>query len=135
MATSLHDIPGEHVASVPLREHAAATATESQYAWVAPFKCKITEIGFRPDGDITGADTNYTTVSLKIYDDADGSVGSALDTAEFTSGTNKSAGSMWWFDPGVIELNQFDTVVIEWAKVASGLKIPTCQLVIKYQGA
>lgn len=131
MATSLHDIPGEHVASIPFREHAAATATESQYAWVAPFDCTISGLHVIFDANITGADSNYTTFGVWVdNDNTDG-----LMEIDYSSGTDATAGTPVVSTDTPVSAAAGNAVVIDWTKTGNGLKIPSGLLVIKYQGA
>lgn len=136
MANSLHDIPGEHVACVPFREHAAATATERQHAWVAPFKCKVTACDVIFDANITGADTNYTDVGTSFNGGSD-----IINEDSFQSGTDAVAGSPHPFTGAhaannlPVTLDAGDVIQVDWTKTGNGLKIPTGLLVIKYQGA
>lgn len=132
MATSLHDIPGEHIACIPFREHAAATASEWGYCYQLPFKAKITSVAVIFNADITGADTNYTRFAVG-YDD--GGL-EPFKSTDFTSGTNATEGASNDYSPSVETILAAGTnIAITWTKVASGLKIPTGLLIIKYVGA
>lgn len=136
MATSLHDIPGEHVACIPLREHAAATATEFQYVFTAPFDLRITSAHVQFDAAITGVDTNNTSVSLQTETDP-----YTVSTLAFSSGNDATASDPVDLSP--IGDNAHQAAVMaagtratfSWTKNANGLKIPTGLLTIKYQGA
>lgn len=136
MATSLHDIPGEHVAYIPLREHAAATATEYQKCFLPPFRCKITEVSIVFDAAITGADSNSTTVSVVVGE-------TTLKSIEYTSGTNAAATDVVDFSPSsphevaaaAVGSVLGSMVSVGWTKVGNGLKIPSGLLIVKYQGA
>lgn len=132
MATSLHDIPGEHVACIPFREHAAATATEDMHAWVAPFKCKITACDVIFDANITGANTNYTTFAVWA-DNEDTDLFIDIDYDD--SGKTATAGTPVASTNTPITLAAGDAVKVSWTKEGNGLKIPTGLLVIKYVGA
>ena len=133
MTTSLHDIPGEHVACIPFREHAAATTDETAYCFVLPFKAKVSDISVVFDANITGADSNSTdfVVGYEV-----GGEFTTFKATSFVSGTNATAGAANDYTPASETILEAGTMIaVVWEKVGNGLKIPTGLLIIKYVGA
>lgn len=127
---------GERVAFIPFREHAAATANEVMYAWVAPVDCTITGCDVIFDANITGADTNYTSFGV-IWESGVGGFGNIVHD-DFTSGTNATAGEPHEFGTDNIPVQDIvagSTVKVQWTKTGDGLKTPTGLLVLKYTPA
>ena len=92
MATSLHDIPGNHVATYALRGHLAATATEKAFIFRAPFACTILSVEIIWDAAISGTATNYTNVNLLNAGTA-GTGTTELGNVDYASGTDAVAGA------------------------------------------
>src|SRR4051812_42240746 len=76
MVTTIHDVPGNFVFPVPLKAHAAATATELQNVFRVPYAAKIVSVELIPDGAVTGQATDYT--SLSVINAGTGGVGTTV---------------------------------------------------------
>lgn len=136
MASSIHDIPGNHVATAPIRAHAAATATELIAIFRAPFACKIVSVEILWDAAITGADTNTTHVNLHNRGTAGtgttelGNIDyvNATDAAQFVAEDLYSPATPLSIAAGVI-------LAVQLEKVSSGLALPNGTAIITYTGA
>lgn len=136
MTTSIHDIPGVHVDAVPLKSHAAATATELSFVWVAPFAAKVRAVRVIWDAAITGADTNTTHVNL-INADVEGDGTDELANIDYTSGTDAVAGATidLYAPASPLAVAAGTKLVIQHEKVGNGLLIPSGLVIVEYEAA
>ena len=136
MSISIHDIPGNHVATFPVPAHAAATATEVVNIFRAPFACKIVSVELIPDAAITGADTNSTNVNLLNAGTA-GTGTTELGNIDFASGTDAAAGVAQDLYRPATALSVASGVIlqVQIEKVSSGLAIGRFTAVVTYQAA
>lgn len=136
MVSSVHDIPGAHQAQYALRAHAAATATEVAYVFVAPFACKVRSVSLVWDAAITGANTNTTNVNL-LNAGADGTGTTELANIDYASGTNATAGATvsLYAPASYLSLAAGAKLAIQIEKVGTGLALPTGTVVVTYEGA
>jgi hypothetical protein len=135
MSNQLHDIPGNHVATAPIRAHAAATATELVGIFRAPFACKIISVEILWDAAITGADTNTTHVNLHNRGTA-GTGTTELGNIDYVSGTDAAAFvAEDLYSPATpLEVAEGVILAIQLEKVASGLALPNGTAIVTYQG-
>lgn len=136
MATQLHDIPGAFQATYQLRAHAAATATEQAYCFVAPFACKIRSVQVIWDAAITGADTNSSSVGV-LNTGTDGTGTTALGTAvAYVSGTDAAQGAtVDLYAPSPYTAIAVGVkLAVQITKVGTGLALPTGLVVVTYEG-
>lgn len=136
MATSLHDIPGAHQTHYALRAHAAATATEDAFCFVAPFACKIRAVEIVWDAAITGTATNYTNVNL-INAGTDGTGTTELANIDYLAGTNASAGAtVSLYAPATpLALAAGAKLKLQLEKVGTGLSLPSGLVRITFEAA
>jgi hypothetical protein len=91
MASSIHDLPGNHTAFVIIHAHAAATATESIPIFVAPFACKLMSVTVTPAAAATGDNTNRTNINLQNGGTA-GTGTTELGNLDYATGTDAAVG-------------------------------------------
>lgn len=136
MVSSLHDVPGNHVAFYALRGHAAATATEKAFVFRAPFDAKIVSVEIIWDAAITGADSNTTHVNLLNAGTA-GTGSTELGNIDYVSGTDAGAGvAEDLYSPDTpLSVDSGTILAVQLEKVGNGLLLPTGTVIVTYQGA
>lgn len=108
--------------------HSAATATEMNPIFVAPFDCKILAIYIAPITAVTGANTN--TTHLNIH--APGAV--EIANLDLTSGNNLTADTINEIAiTTATSLDKGDLLEIQFEKVGNGLDIPKSIICVEYQ--
>lgn len=135
MATSIHDIPGTHVAYVLLPAHAAATATESIPIFRAPFACRVTAVRVTPGAAATGDNTNRTNVNL-LNGGAAGTGTTELGNLDYATGTDAAVGvtqDVYASSTGTA-LAANDLLKIQFEKVGTGLLLGVALCTIEYRG-
>lgn len=135
MANFDHDIMGNRVAQATIRAHAAATATEKQVIWRAPFDAKLVSVEIIPDAAITGDATNYSNVNL-LNGGTDGSGTTELGNKDFSNGVNGVAGTAisLYAPASPLAVAAGNQLHIQLEKVGTGLDLPSFLCVITYQG-
>lgn len=136
MVSSLHDVPGNHVAFYALRGHAAATATEKAFVFRAPFDAKIVSVEIIWDAAITGADTNTTHVNL-LNAGTDGTGTTELGNIDYVSGTDAAAGAAadLYSPASPLAVDEGTKLAVQFEKVGNGLLLPTGMVIVTYRGA
>lgn len=115
----------------------AAVSAGSTGEWAifkAPEACEITGAYIVTDADITGADTNYMTLSI-VDKGSDGSGTTAIASLAFTSGTDATAFdalSLGTLGAGKT-LAAGDVVSFKKAEAGSGMNMPNLLVVIEYK--
>jgi len=115
----------------------AAVAAGSTGEWAvfkAPEACEITAAYIVPDSAITGADTNYMTLSI-VDKGSDGTGTTAIASVDFTSGTDAAAFDA--FSLGTLgdakTLAAGDVVSFKKAEAGTGMDMPNLLVVIEYK--
>lgn len=112
----------------------AAGSTGEWAIFKAPEACEITAAYIVPDSAITGADTNYMTLSI-VDKGSDGTGTTAIASVDFTSGTNAAAfdaTSLGTLGAGKT-LAAGDVVSFKKAEAGSGMNMPNLLVVIEYK--
>jgi len=135
--TSLHDIPGNHVDTGALDLHLAATATEKETVFVAPFSLTLTSVKLEPSAAASGANTNTTHYNL-LDGGAVGVGTTEIGNVDFTSGIDLVAntGQELIGAAGVgtnANLDKGDRLILQREKVGTGLLIPKGAIVVTYK--
>jgi len=112
---------------------AVSSGTETEVPiWAAPCRCKVMRVGIIPKSAITGADTNYMTLSFKNKG-SDGTGTAVIASKAFTNGVNGAAFDYVTF--GAVSnnlLNEGDVVSFAKAESGSGMNMPDLVAVIEY---
>lgn len=140
MSSSHHDIPGSDVITRNLRAHAAATATEQQVLFRAPYAMKLNAAYVTYDAAITGADTNSTSITV-INGGQAGAGTTAMTVAKdylATPATNEVAGTPSALTLSATDANTNiaagDVLLFKWTKVGTGLAIGVGILTLHLRG-
>lgn len=135
MANFDHDIMGNRVAFADIRPHAAATATEKQVIWRAPFDAKLISVEIIPDTAATGDNTNSTNVNL-INAGTAGSGSTEIGNVDFATGTNAVAGTAisLYAPADGLAVDAGTQLHVQLEKVGTGLALGGFLAVITYQG-
>lgn len=111
----------------------AAGSSGELAVFVAPLAATIIKVGFIPDSNITGADTNYMTLGFKNKG-GDGSGTSVIASKAFTLNVNATAFD--FVDLGTVSNNslaQYDVVSFYKAEAGTGMAMPNLAAVIIWQ--
>lgn len=110
--------------------HAAATATEERALFTATRKCRVLGIEGQPDVATTGDNTNTTNLNVKLKGAA-GAGTTIVASFPLPTGTNLVAFDQFAFAlvgaaiiaAGGIDMNEGDTLSIEYVKVGTGVLV------------
>lgn len=86
----LKDIPGPHVIEVPVAGQATAATPDEFAIGTAPFNAVVTGVAFIPKSTLTGANTNYCSVTLRNRGAA-GSGSTNIAQTDYVSTVNATA--------------------------------------------
>lgn len=129
---TLHDVPGNHIDSVPFDAVSDAGATNYIALWYVPFNCYVTTVTIMFTDTVTGADTNTFNLNL---DDNDRST--ELGNKDFTSGVNGTAGTEVTLyaptAPGK-SLTAGNKLYLERELAGTGLNMPEGIMIVTYKG-
>lgn len=138
MSISHHDIPGSDVKTFPLRAHAAATATEQQVLFRAPYAMKLNAAYLTFDAAITGANTDTTSVTVINGGQAGAGTTAMTVQKDYTSGVNEVAGTPDALTLSATDANtniaQGDVLLFKWTKAGNGLAIGVGILTLHLRG-
>jgi len=135
MVSSIHDVPGEHYASVIAPLHAAATTTEAYPIFVAPFACKVMSVTVTPAAAATGDNTNRTNINL-LNGGSAGTGTTELGNIDYATSTDAAVGvkqTLYSSTTGTA-LAAGDVLKLQYEKVATGLALGANLVTIKYIG-
>ena len=135
MVSTVHDIPGTHVALVPLKGHAAATTTEVTVVWVAPFAAKVSAVRVIWNAAITGADSNTTHINVQNRGTA-GTGTTELGAVDYVNGTDAALGATidLYTPASPLAVAAGTKIAIQHEKVGNGLLIPDGLVIVEYEG-
>ena len=137
MTTRIHDVPGEHYASVLAPAHAAATATEAIPIFVAPFKCRIASVKVTPAAAATGDNTNRTNINL-LNGGSAGTGTTELGNLDYATGTDAAVGVVQTvYAPAAgtgVALAAGDVLKLQYEKVGTGVALGANLVTIHYTG-
>jgi len=113
---------------------AAGSATEVP-VFKALHACTLTKVGFVPKSAITGADTNYMTLSF-VDKGSDGTGTGTIASRDYSSGNDVAA--MDFEDSGTLSnasLAEGDTVSFKKAETGTGMAMPDLIAVVEFERA
>jgi hypothetical protein len=138
-AIGAHGAAGFHYQTIPVRAHAAATATEeAALLWFPDSAIDITRAWHVPDDAITGADTNSTSLNL-IDGGSAGSGTTEIANIDYVTGTDATANNEKAFVTAAgttftkYALAAGSSLMLQYVKAGTGLAIPTGNIVIEFQ--
>jgi len=110
----------------------AAGSSAELPIWNAPFRCKIIRVGIVPAAAITGANTNYMTLSV-VNKGADGTGTAAIASKDYTLGVD--AAQFAYNSLGPVSnnlLRKDDTLTFKKAETGTGMAMPDLVVVVEY---
>jgi len=114
------------IAAVP-----AGSSTELPI-WNAPFRCKVIRVGVVPATAVTGADTNYMTLSV-VNKGSDGTGTAAIASKDYTAGKNIAQFDYDSLGPVSNNLlRKNDTLTFKKAETGTGMGMPDLVVVVEY---
>lgn len=128
---TLHDIPGDHIAQIPVEPCLAATATVFVGTWYAPYKCKVTAVKFLPTLATTGNTTNTKNLNVILDDGTPAEIGNY----DLPTGTNLVAGTPVVLDvPSETAVAAGQCLRFEVEKVGNGVLVGAGTWLVTYVG-
>lgn len=122
------------VAYIHAIPHSAATATEDVALFSIPHAGRLRAVYFVPLADVTGANTNSTTLDV-INRGAAGAGTTSLGTLTLVSGTNLTGKTPNTVVSGLTTaLADGDTIALNATKVGTGLDVPSGTVLFVYDG-
>ncbi len=135
--SGLADLIGEHRGQFQVASALAGDADVDNAGWEAPYDIVVLAVGFLPDAAATGNDTNHRDLRAENRGAAGG--GSALvANLALVTGVDLVKNVKKAFGLGAtadLAMSKGEVMVLDNAKVASGVATPTGQLVIIYRAA
>jgi len=129
MGNTIQDTPGIHTKEAYVKAHAAATTTENNPIFVAPFACTIIGVTIIPQDDVTGADTDST--NLNIFKQATTPV--EIGNYDLEEGNDLEAMTPYDFDVTETALNEDGVLYLQHEKVGDGLLVPELKAQVHFK--
>lgn len=130
---TLHDIPGDHIAQIPVEPCLAATATVLVGIWYAPYDCVVKSVKFLPTLATTGNNSN--TKNLNVIHD-DGVTPTEIGNYDLPTGTNLVAGTPVTLDVDSdgVALAAGESLRFQVEKVGTGVLVGAGTWLVTYVG-
>jgi hypothetical protein len=131
------DLLGSRVTTGFLPAVAAATTTESHPLFVAPQKCRVTQVDIIPQAAVTGDGTDRKNLNILNAGSA-GAGTTEVGNLDLSADVNLTAADLkniplnaTYLAPGV-ELEAGDVLVLSYEKVGNGVDMPDCIALITW---
>lgn len=132
----INDISGEHVHTVIVPAHLAATATEAHPIFYANgAEVKVKSILIISADDVTGVDSNTTHLNL-INAGTDGTGTTELANYDLTDGNDLTGDDAYelYAPTTKLSMSAGGVLKLQHEKVGNGLLVPALLVVIRYTG-
>ena len=132
----IHDIVCPHRSPFSIAPIAAATATQGNPIFAAPFTCKVRKVVYYFGATVTGQATHYFNLNL-FNRGTDGSGTTELANRDYASGTNDTAFVAREVYAPATYLSVATGVVLDLQRelVGTGLAMPAVWGYVEYEGA
>lgn len=128
-----HDLVGSISRNIKVPAQAADAATAYVAAFRAPYKCRVTALGYVPIAAVTGQDTESRNLNVDL------AAGTEVANLDLANGTNMAAKALTAIPitatGGYIDLEEGATLRLESELVGTtGLAVPLGNWIITFQG-